>query len=99
VKRLADEPFALLGVNSDADRDELKTVIKQQEIIWPSWWDGGGVTGPIATKWQIGHWPTIFVLDPDGVIRYVESGGTPSIEAIEDVVDKLLKKLAVQSGE
>jgi cytochrome oxidase Cu insertion factor (SCO1/SenC/PrrC family) len=97
VERLAEEPFALLGVNSDPDRDELKKVIQQQGIIWRSWWDGGGVTGPIATKWQIDHWPTVFVLDPGGVIRYVEAGGTPNIEAIEDVVNTLLKQRAAKS--
>lgn len=99
MERLAEEPFALLGVNSDADRDELKQVIKKEGIIWRSWFDGGGVDGPIATKWQIARWPTIFVLDADGIIRYVEAGGTPNIEAVEDVVEGLLKERAAKSGD
>ncbi len=41
VKRLADEPFALLGINSDSDRQELKKVLAKEKITWRSWWDGG----------------------------------------------------------
>ena len=41
VKRLEKQPFALLGINSDKDRTKLKEVMKEQQITWRSWWDGG----------------------------------------------------------
>jgi len=37
VNRLAGKPFALLGVNSDEDRQQLKTVINKEKISWRSW--------------------------------------------------------------
>ena len=53
VKKLEAKPFALLGINSDSDRDALKEVLKKEEITWRSWFDGGKIGGPIATKWNV----------------------------------------------
>ena len=46
VKKHAGKPLAILGVNSDKDRDELKKVLEKERITWRSFWDGRG--GPIA---------------------------------------------------
>src|SRR5437879_13242725 len=89
VKRLADKPFALIGINSDSDRDELKKVLEKENITWRSWWDGGSTSGPIATTWNVHGWPTIYVLDSKGVIRDKNVRG----EAMDKVVDKLLKEM------
>ena len=87
MKRLADKPFALLGVNSDEDKKALKVAMKEENITWRSWWDGA-IGGPIATHWQVSTYPTIYVLDAKGVIRYVgEGAGTVGIKAIEGIVD------------
>jgi hypothetical protein len=48
VQRLKDKPFALLGVNADGDRDEVKKAVEKKGITWRSWWDGR--EGPIATR-------------------------------------------------
>ena len=98
MKRLAGEPFVLLGINSDKDRKAIKTVTEKERIIWRSWWDGGGIEGPIATKWQISNWPTLYVLDANGVVRYIEShGGTPDGAALDKIVDSLLKERKANS--
>ena len=83
VKRLENEPFALIGVNSDSDREELKRVLVEKEITWRSFWDVGSTNGPIATKWGITGWPTIYVLDHEGVIRYEGVRGEKMDEAVE----------------
>jgi hypothetical protein len=72
VKRLEGKPFALLGINSDGDRKELKEVLKKEEITWRSWFDGGSTHGPIASAWSVHAWPTIYVLDTKGIIRYYD---------------------------
>ncbi len=84
VQRLNGKPFALLGVNSDS-KERLKQVLKREKMTWPSWWDGGATDGPIARKWNVHGWPTIYVLDHKGVIRFKD----PALE----VVDSLLKEL------
>jgi hypothetical protein len=48
VKRLADKPFALIGVNSDGDKEVLAPRLKEEGIVWRSFWNGpDGTNGPI----------------------------------------------------
>ena len=93
MKRLAGSPFALLGINSDRDRDALKEVMKTENITWRSWWDGGSTGGPIASAWNVRGWPTIYVLDGQGKIRYKNVRG----EAMDKAVDTLLAELGNES--
>ena len=88
VKRLEGKPFALLGVNSDP-KDRVRQAMKKENITWRSWWDGGDTQGPIAKAWNVSGWPTIYVLDAKGVIRYKNVRG----EEMDKVVDKLLAEL------
>ena len=54
VKRLANEPFALIGVNSDGDLEKLKPRLEEEQITWRSFWNGPeGTSGPISTQWNI----------------------------------------------
>ena len=89
VKRLEKKPFALLGVNSDTDRVATQRAIKDNGLDWRSWWDGGGVGGPIATRWKINRWPTVYVIDAKGVIRYKDVRG----DELDRAVDALLAEL------
>ena len=89
VERLKDKPFALLGVNSDKDRDELKEVLKKEKISWRSFWNGGSTDGPIAKTWNVHGWPTVYVMDPKGVIRFKNVRD----QKLDDAVDQLLKEL------
>jgi len=83
VKKLADKPFAIVGVNSDKDLTVLRKVIKDKNLPWPSFFDGGGIGGPIATQWGVTGWPTVYVIDAKGVIRYKHARGKRLDEAIE----------------
>jgi hypothetical protein len=69
VKRLADKPFALIGINSDGDRSVVNTILEREKITWRNVIDGN-TSGPIATAWNISGWPTIYVLDKEGKIRH-----------------------------
>jgi len=85
VSRLADEPFALVGVNSDKEK-EYRETIERENITWPSFWDGGDTEGPISTKWGVYAWPTIYILDHEGIIRGKRMRG----EKLHEFVDELL---------
>jgi hypothetical protein len=93
VKRLAGKPFAIVGINSDSDRDEIKKVIAKEEITWRSWWNGGGTDGGIAKQWNVSGWPTIYVLDQKGVIRFKNKRE----EALDKAVDTLLEEAAAET--
>lgn len=88
VARLADEPFALIGVNSDP-KDNVKAALERENITWRSFWDGGTTGGPIATAWNVSGWPTIYVLDHKGVIRFKGVRG----EKMDEAVDQLLEEM------
>jgi len=88
VKRLQSQPFALLGINSDGDADKVKGILKDQEITWRQAIDGS-TSGPLAKRWNIKGWPTIFVVDAKGVIRYKNVRE----KAMDDAVDTLLAEM------
>jgi len=88
VARMKDKPFTILGINSDP-AERYKKAIKENNITWPSFWDGGKTGGPIATEWAVRAWPTIYILDAKGVIRYKNARG----EAMDVAVDALMKEM------
>lgn len=85
VQRLADKPFALIGINSDGDRSVVNKILKEQNITWRNIVDGS-TQGKLATDWNVHGWPTIFVLDGKGKIRFRDLRE----QALEDAVIKLL---------
>jgi hypothetical protein len=92
VKDLADKPFAILGINSDTDREALKKTVKEEQITWRSFWNGPeGTSGPISTKWNVHGWPSIYILDGKGVIRYKSVGANE--KQIDATIEKLLKEV------
>jgi len=90
VKKLTDKPFALVGVNSDKDLDELKKVLEEEKITWRSFWNGkDGTGGPISTEWNVHGWPTLFIIDHKGVIRH-KYLGSPGDEKLDAAIEKLV---------
>lgn len=90
VKQLADKPFALIGVNSDSDLEKIQEIVKDKNITWRSFWNGPqGTRGPISTKWGVTGWPTIYVLDSDGVIRYKNVRGAKMDDAITTLLAEM----------
>ncbi|MEM9379586.1 MAG: TlpA disulfide reductase family protein [Planctomycetota bacterium] len=87
VQRLKDEPFVLLGINSD-DKSTYVTKRAEMGVTWPSINDAS-VTPSISTSWGVEGWPTIYVLDHEGVIRFKGVRG----EAMDAAVDQLLAEM------
>jgi hypothetical protein len=90
VERLKDKPFALIGVNSDVDKVKLKKRMEKEKITWRSFWNGPeGTNGPISKAWNVSGWPTIYVLDAQGVIR----AKNVREKEMDKAVDELLKEM------
>jgi len=90
VEKLEDKPFALIGVNSDRDLDRLRPRLEKENITWRSFWNGPeGTGGPIAKAWDVMGWPTIYILDGNGVIRERNKRN----EAMEAAVTALLTEM------
>lgn len=105
LKRYEGKPFAVIGVNTDEDRAAAKKANTDHALPWPSFWSDATVGGPLAQRWNIRAWPTLYVVDTEGVIRYKgdilrsvcsrkkADGEWESYHFYEDVVDTLLKEL------
>ena len=84
MKRLADEPFALVGVNSDSNKEIIPDMRKKHRVTWRSFWNGPkGPRGPISTAWNVRGWPTVYVIDHKGVIRYANPRGKDLDNAVD----------------
>lgn len=82
-------PFALLGVNSDGARDALKKKLDDEGITWRNAVDGSP-EGPISIRWRVHGWPTIYVIDGDGVIT--------AMGLVEDEIERLVKAVEAKQA-
>jgi thiol-disulfide isomerase/thioredoxin len=90
VERLKGRPFVLVGVNGDDRTAAAKKVVEQEGMTWRSFWNGGAWNGAISTAWNVTGWPTVYVLDAQGVIRYkLEGNGGKRTEAqLDEVIER-----------
>ncbi len=86
MQEFGKEDFVLLGVNSDP-QDVLKKLIDEGTVTWPCIWDGGSAQGPIAGAWGVHGWPTFFLIDREGKIRFHGHQSN-----LEDMIRRLLSK-------
>src|SRR6185369_6676496 len=90
VERLKDKPFALVGVNSDRVVAKLRPRLADEKITWRSYWNGTqGTNGGIAGRFGVRGWPTLYILDAKGVVRFMNKRG----EAMDAAVDELLAEM------
>ena len=85
VTRMKGKPFALVSVNTDTSVETLARSIASGAITWRCWCDGG-TTGPITTRWGVSFFPSIFIMDQAGLIRFKDLRG----DELEKAVDLLL---------
>ena len=94
VERHQNEPFAILGINTDGSKDEYRTKKEDFGVTWRSAWDGS-TSGPISTRWAISAFPSKFLIDAQGVIRYTDNqlrGEGAISAAIEKLLAEMKKK-------
>ena len=90
VERLKNEPFVLLGVNTDSKGpDDYREQAKTNGISWRSAIDGS-TRGRICSKWGIASFPTLYLIDAKGMIRQIWATGDPGEETIDKEIDKLV---------
>ena len=87
VKKLQGKPFVIVGVNSDSDRARVKQYLGRDAVSWRSFWDGGSTDGPIQSQWNIQAYPTIYLIDHNGVILGRTYPVGAGIEIIERAVN------------
>ncbi len=76
-QELKSKGLEIVGVSGDAPGEDgrkmLSDYIKEKSIPWPNLWDGKGPNDGVAREWGISSWPTQFIIDRKGILRYLDS--------------------------
>jgi peroxiredoxin len=64
--KYARRPFALLGIACDSP-ERLKEFMKHLPLSWPNIVDG--INGPLYREWHVSGYPTMMLVDHNGVIK------------------------------
>jgi RNA polymerase sigma factor (sigma-70 family) len=91
AKRYAGRPFQIVGVNGDLGQEErAKKAVAREKITWRSFRNYLlKERMEISRRWNLTEWPTLFLIDPDGVIRR-RFVGMPEEKELDDAVEKLV---------
>lgn len=73
-ERYNKEGLEIVGISFDADKQRLEDVVKRENIRWPQYFDGGGQEAAPGKTFGIQHWPSMWLLDRNGVIRFISAG-------------------------
>lgn len=96
LQHYAGQPFAHIGVHTaDNSIQAIRETANELGITWPVVLDtpkAGTTMGPIATLWQVAGWPTVYVIDHEGIIR---SNWARELE-MKELVPALLEKVRKQ---
>lgn len=69
VEKYKDKPFVFISLSADDEKKDVEDFLKEEKMPWTHWWEGGK-DSPIIKNWNVRFFPTIYVIDAAGVIRY-----------------------------
>jgi hypothetical protein len=88
-------PFALIGVNLlRHEPKQLKEVMEREKLNWRSFADQGA----LGAAWHVSGTPTLYLIDPHGVIR-AKWVGNPGEKVLDSALEKLLREAEAGTGE
>lgn len=86
ARKYAGQPFAMLSISCDPEKSRLTEFLKKEPMPWDHWWNGQ--KGGVLEAWTVNYFPTIYVFDAKGVIRYKNLNP----KALDEAVAALLKE-------
>ena len=84
-------PFSILSVETGSSPAVMKHRKAEESLRYRSWWDArpeSGGRGPIASDWNVAGYPAIYVLDANGVIRFVDVRYEDLLKAVRQLVNE-----------
>ena len=91
-RKFKDQPFVILGISADRDRNAWKTFILENRLQWHHVYDDRRT---VQRAFNVDVYPTYMLLDHEGIVRYTRAGWNPSVDGeIESQAKKLLKNAA-----
>jgi peroxiredoxin len=86
----AGKPVVFLGMNTDSDPADPKFVVNAFGLNYPV----VHVDNTLVQQYQVRGFPTLFVIGPDGIVREMEVGYTPTLH--DDLTKKIEALLATK---
>lgn len=89
AERFKDAPFSVIGVNTDSDRQRFVEQCKARNVTWRNAFTGGQ-DNAISRQYRIRGYPTMLLIDAQGVIRrrYL---GPPTPRELERAIEEQLE--------
>lgn len=91
AERMKARPFELVGVNGDRLDDAVRDKIADRKITWRSFKNEQAGQAPLSDIWGIDGWPTIFVIDSEGIIRHIWAD-VPGNKVLDDAIEELVRE-------
>ncbi|MBA4191217.1 MAG: hypothetical protein C0467_24820 [Planctomycetaceae bacterium] len=96
VKGLKDKPFVLISASADDKKETLEKFLEKEPMPWVHWWDSGSES-PILKAYRVRAFPSLFLIDHNGVVRE-KWVGNPGNEKIDKAVEDLVKEATKAKG-
>ena len=90
VTELEDEPFALIGVNSDRTLERARKAVEENNLNWRSFQNKpAGASKSISQEWNVRGWPTLVILDENMQIHYRGHNGKEATKVARDLLAEM----------
>lgn len=76
---------SILSVMADETRAETEDAISDKKLTWNVHWEG--LRGPLATRWEVTAFPTVYVIDPQGRMAATGLKGEGLKSAVTELLD------------
>jgi thiol-disulfide isomerase/thioredoxin len=73
-EKFHERGFEVVGISFDQEKEALEKVVQAQQIPWPQYFNTAGEDHEIGRTFNITHYPSMWLVDKDGVIRYISAG-------------------------
>jgi thiol-disulfide isomerase/thioredoxin len=85
VKKMQGKPFTLVSISADDKKETLTEFLTKEPMPWTHWYNG---PEGVVEDWDMEYFPTIYVIDAKGVLRYKDV----TDKDLEEAVEKLVKE-------
>lgn len=87
-KKYNEKGFEIIGISLDNNRSAVESYIKDNQMVWPQFFDGKGWQNTVAQKYRVRSIPATYLIDKNGKIRYRSLRGKELEAAVEKLVNE-----------
>lgn len=94
IGRFEGKPLTVFGVNGDLDHGkDFQKSMEKFKVSWRSLKnDPGDDLAKHSDAWNVDGWPTLYLIDPQGMIRRKWVGGPRDLKELDREIENLLPK-------